>query len=178
MTSTPSSSSTTSQVTSPGCGNGVVEGGEQCDDGNLANGDRCTSLCVACVRTSDRVNLADGHCYDRVVGLAASWQVAVSTCAARPRGHLVVYESAAEHAAIVEALVRGDLVWVGMSDLATEGVWVPVVQPAAGGSAYVGWRSDEPNGGAGDNCASHYDSTGEWADEPCGSVYSFICEQE
>ena len=27
------------------CGNGIVESGEQCDDGNLADGDCCSSLC-------------------------------------------------------------------------------------------------------------------------------------
>ncbi|MBW2992801.1 thrombospondin type 3 repeat-containing protein [Candidatus Woesearchaeota archaeon] len=28
------------------CGNGVIEGGEQCDDGNLAGGDCCTAQCM------------------------------------------------------------------------------------------------------------------------------------
>jgi cysteine-rich repeat protein len=27
------------------CGNSIVEGGEQCDDGNLNNGDGCSSIC-------------------------------------------------------------------------------------------------------------------------------------
>jgi cysteine-rich repeat protein len=30
-----------------GCGNGVVEGDEQCDDGNLVDGDSCSATCVA-----------------------------------------------------------------------------------------------------------------------------------
>ena len=29
----------------PTCGNGVVEGGEKCDDGNTANGDGCSAAC-------------------------------------------------------------------------------------------------------------------------------------
>ena len=28
------------------CGNGVTEPGEQCDDGNLANGDCCSATCL------------------------------------------------------------------------------------------------------------------------------------
>jgi len=28
------------------CGNGVKDGREQCDDGNAANGDGCSSQCV------------------------------------------------------------------------------------------------------------------------------------
>ena len=30
----------------PGCGNGIVETGETCDDGNVANGDSCPANCV------------------------------------------------------------------------------------------------------------------------------------
>lgn len=34
------------ELTDPSiCGNGVIEKGESCDDGNLANGDGCTSSC-------------------------------------------------------------------------------------------------------------------------------------
>ena len=29
-----------------GCGNRIIEGGEQCDDGDILNGDDCTSLCM------------------------------------------------------------------------------------------------------------------------------------
>jgi cysteine-rich repeat protein len=31
---------------SPVCGNGILEAGEQCDDGNLVNGDGCSSTCT------------------------------------------------------------------------------------------------------------------------------------
>jgi len=40
------SSSSQSSVTSPVCGNGKVETGEQCDDGNSVAGDGCSSQCV------------------------------------------------------------------------------------------------------------------------------------
>src|SRR5437667_261012 len=32
-------------ATGPKCGNGILETGEQCDDGNLLNTDSCSSLC-------------------------------------------------------------------------------------------------------------------------------------
>ena len=41
MTPTPSATPTST----PFCGNGVVEGREQCDDGNNVNGDCCSSIC-------------------------------------------------------------------------------------------------------------------------------------
>ena len=45
----PSSSSSTSYVPPPGptiCGNGTLETGEECDDGNLENSDGCSRLCI------------------------------------------------------------------------------------------------------------------------------------
>ena len=38
--------STAGFLTCPGCGNGIVEGGEACDDGNLVSGDCCSSSCT------------------------------------------------------------------------------------------------------------------------------------
>jgi cysteine-rich repeat protein len=35
----------TNQTTVPACGNNVLESGEECDDGNLINGDGCSSIC-------------------------------------------------------------------------------------------------------------------------------------
>ena len=32
-------------ISDPWCGNGVVESGEQCDDGNMTDGDCCSSIC-------------------------------------------------------------------------------------------------------------------------------------
>ncbi len=43
-TATPTPSATPTQT--PFCGNGVVEGGEQCDDGNNVSGDCCSATCV------------------------------------------------------------------------------------------------------------------------------------
>lgn len=38
--------STAGFLTCPGCGNGILEAGEDCDDGNGVNGDCCTSSCT------------------------------------------------------------------------------------------------------------------------------------
>ncbi|HEX9190110.1 MAG TPA: CehA/McbA family metallohydrolase [Vicinamibacteria bacterium] len=40
-------SGATSSTTTPVCGNGVVESGEECDDGNAQNADRCLTTCHA-----------------------------------------------------------------------------------------------------------------------------------
>src|SRR5690348_6116771 len=45
-TDTSTTGATTSTGALPGCGDGVLQDGEQCDDGNGASGDGCSSACV------------------------------------------------------------------------------------------------------------------------------------
>ncbi|MBL0214467.1 MAG: DUF4215 domain-containing protein [Myxococcales bacterium] len=56
----------------PFCGNGVKEGTEQCDDGNMVNTDACTNNCMnGVVVTAYRFNtlaLRDPHAYASVIG--------------------------------------------------------------------------------------------------------------
>ena len=35
------------KVSAPGCGDGIVDAGEQCDDGNTSSGDGCSATCMA-----------------------------------------------------------------------------------------------------------------------------------
>src|SRR6185295_8514255 len=34
------------KVNPPGCGDGILQAGEQCDDGNLKDGDGCSATCT------------------------------------------------------------------------------------------------------------------------------------
>lgn len=45
-----------SAVCNPVCGDGIISGNEQCDDGNTLNGDGCSSICTTTVQCSDTVN--------------------------------------------------------------------------------------------------------------------------
>ena len=60
------------------CGNGAMEAGEKCDDGNTVSGDGCSSTCVAEAMDygdlnkrenwGDPIESHDGHCvYERVL---------------------------------------------------------------------------------------------------------------
>jgi len=55
---TPTPESTTTPGGTPVCGNGVIETGETCDDGNTMDGDNCPSTCVIreCLATSSMLN--------------------------------------------------------------------------------------------------------------------------
>ena len=51
-------------ISSPSCGNLVLEDGEDCDDGNQVNGDLCDSDCVTGVNMRGLVPSADTNCVD------------------------------------------------------------------------------------------------------------------
>lgn len=66
--STYSGSYTVEVTVRPGaCGNGILDGGEQCDDGNGANGDGCSSMCVL-----EAVSAAADTCPGATLALSAA----------------------------------------------------------------------------------------------------------
>src|SRR5262249_11896292 len=70
------------------CGNSAIEGNEQCDDGNINNGDGCDSLCKTEPVCGDSVLINppeqcdDGkHCDDGVFPAPGTPCVTAATCA-------------------------------------------------------------------------------------------------
>ena len=49
---------------SPECGNGLIEAGEECDDGNLTEGDGCTGLCEKKIICGDKLIEQGEECDD------------------------------------------------------------------------------------------------------------------
>ncbi|XP_078693200.1 CD209 antigen-like protein C isoform X4 [Branchiostoma floridae x Branchiostoma belcheri] len=65
--------------------------------------------------------------------------------------------------------------WIGLSDLANEGLWVWDDGIVFGGGGF--WATREPNGGTKENCVHIYPSKGyRWNDGPCSRSYYYICE--
>ena len=56
--------STCSAITVPVCGNGAIESGEQCDDGNTANTDACTTTCQNAICGDSIVRAGVEQCDD------------------------------------------------------------------------------------------------------------------
>jgi cysteine-rich repeat protein len=60
--STSVSTTSSTSTTEPLCGNGVLDPGEQCDDGNHVNNDCCTSRCTAALRGTPCGDGGRGDC--------------------------------------------------------------------------------------------------------------------
>ena len=90
-------------------------------------------------------------------------------------GHLLTLESAAENSLVNNWLLDeyrnfdGPVVWLGLSDEGSEGVWHYTSGPNDGQIAeFTNWAPGEPNGGTGQNYATlhvqHVDGPGSWVD--------------
>ena len=68
--------------------------------------------------------------------------------------------------------IKTKLGWVGLSDRATEGLFVNVTNEP---NDYRPWISGQPDNGSGnENCAQM--KSGGLDDDQCGNPHSFVCE--
>jgi cysteine-rich repeat protein len=66
----------------PVCGDGVVEGDEQCDDGNDEPSDGCDACLAGCGPFPEVLDTASGHCFLFELVQAKSWNAAEAACEA------------------------------------------------------------------------------------------------
>jgi cysteine-rich repeat protein len=161
--------------TSATCGDGVVDPGEECDDGNTIDGDGCSGCLIDCEPMAVK-NPANHHCY-RVFTTAATWATAEPSCqtwgGAPGLGHLVSIADAAEQT-FVSALVS-EGAWIGADDAANEGVYV-----WTDGTPwmYQHFAPGEPNDtNHTENCI-YMHADGGWDDHDCAYMWpSYVCER-
>jgi hypothetical protein len=165
-------------VVPAGCGNGVVEAGEQCDTGSSNSDDpaataTCTSMCksrASCGTLSGssgaKIDPTTGHCYVAWPG-PINFASAQRDCQGRG-GYLAVVTSSAENT-IVDGVAGLSQMWIGLE--ITHGTpdtyhWVDNEM-----FLYSAFAPGEPNNGAAngnraEDCVAR-GITG-WADLPCG----------
>jgi cysteine-rich repeat protein len=172
----------------PVCGNGVIEGTEECDDAGQPGRDGCDDACqVECQDYGDSaVESKDHHCYGGWD--EADFDGAVAACEERG-GHLATISSAAENA-IVRPLVNESKFIGGFEDVQVmtedSGVYVWITGEAFD---YTNWASQEPDrkesrcnsGNYNGRCYEHclaMNGQGTWEDHRCDVADGYVCEWE
>ena len=159
------------------CGDGIVDPGEECDDGNTTPNDGCTNCKVDC-ELGGKKNPANHHCY-HLFEMPSNEGPAEMFCelwgGQAGLGHLVSINDASEQA-FVESLGLGmNPAWIGGGDTPS----TPGVYKWYDGTpfTYTHWATGEPNGPGVEDCIyMHIDGT--WDDHACAFTWpSFICER-
>ncbi|XP_070580711.1 brevican core protein-like [Ptychodera flava] len=114
-------------------------------------------------------------CY-RFVAAARSWSWGKVVCDVEG-AHLIDVISDEENGFLFDYATTLGLtdVWIGLNDLETEGSWnydFEISEPL-----FWHWNSDQPDGGALENCAiMRIPDLGKWHDRPCSQYNAVICE--
>ncbi|MBI4701909.1 MAG: DUF4215 domain-containing protein [Deltaproteobacteria bacterium] len=153
----------------PQCGNGFIEGDEECDDGNAEAGDGCQLCQVECGGANEIEHPSTHHCY-RLTEQSGNWGAGKTACATWG-GHLMTVGSAGEQSP-VKPLVGGDT-FLGASDSGHEGQFTWVTGEPWD---YTNWAGGEPNGGTKENCLEIHSNL-TWNDVECSTTNHALCER-
>ena len=122
---------------------------------------------------------ANDHWYELITGPAASWQAAKTAAEGLSHlglpGHLVTITTAEENAFLVTSGFVTFGPYIGLNDIASEGVFEWVTGEAYGG--YTNWFGGEPNN-QGNEDAVQIGTGGGWNDIPTSADLGYIVEYE
>ncbi len=153
------------------CGDGKVEGAEECDDGNERDGDGCSACEVDCGPAPAFRDPTTHHCYLlHDLPSAAAWSEAEATCV-HWGGHLASVTSADELGFITQRLAED--AWVGASEgAAGEFEWVNG-EPWNEDSL---WADDEPSQVG--TCVAILTKHLALSAQDCDDMAGYVCERE
>lgn len=148
------------------CGDGVVQGLEQCD----APGDPACLGCLTCAGNNEILEPLSKHCYLFQASNQKSWAGARNSCIAWG-GDLVAPSSPAELDFIAKKL--GKAVWIGGYALAQSCTF----SFSNGEPWRARWASGQPNDTAGASSVITSPSTGEMSNYSGSFDLGFVCER-
>jgi cysteine-rich repeat protein len=157
-----------------GCGSGVITEGEDCDDGNTADGDTCPSTCVfPCGQGSgaDAAYLTPLGChmrFDRPLSFSAARTSCESVSAS-----LVRIDDTYENGFVRALATAGSGIWIGLSDEASEGMFVWTDGTPA---TFLGFTGNEPNDTTHSENCGELTAGGGWNDLSCNGTRPYVCE--
>ncbi len=188
----------------PVCGNGKLASPEVCDDGNITNGDGCSSTCVeesgwSCTNVdantaSTCTQLCSGGTWSSYgipstpqsteyfyCATAVSRSNARTNCQSIATGwDLVKIEGSTGTYAITAATENAHI----LANISSNR-WIGLNDIASEGTyvwadssanTYTNWAASEPTAGAADNCALMLSASGQWDQQACANLRGYICE--
>ena len=162
---------------------GFTENEGDCDDSDPSFNPEALDACG--VVADENCDLSDGVCLNdgasatfnghnyKYFATGANWGTAVSNCIGEG-GYLVHLDTQAEANFVASIVGMGTGVWVGTSDLESEGTW-----ELTNGNAWPlsNWASAEPTGDTAQNCARLNRITlGQIEDTDCSTLAPYVCE--
>lgn len=153
----------------PMCGDGVVDLGEECDDGNGAPLDGCRECRLSCDAPGDMEDVDTGVCYHLVKDAGVSWDEAEAECE-KWGGTLATTPELAE-LDLVRLHVNQD-VWLGGVDDDGDGMYAWVTGEP--------WQVEEwmvLHDGDGRQCTFVRGSTGVFMNDDCALPKGYFCER-
>ena len=157
------------------CGDGVIDGMEECDDGNdTLPGDGCTACIVDC-ETLDLPGLKfkdpkSHHCYVYEFN-SMDWIEAEAECAKLPGFHFATMSSLGEL-----AFIRGKRdvtnAWIGATDQGSEDTWL-----WSNGESWEfdPWTPADPMNGNNEDCLRFFFE--DLTAAGCGEDHPYLCER-
>lgn len=162
---------------SAGPNSGQCTGGGSSIDGGIdgpGTDARPTDAPPGCPANFMTITGAGTHVY-RVIGGADTWTNQHSACRAFSlNAYLMVPEDQAELTA-VSAAAALPLYWIGVNDLANEGVYINVLTMTP--QTFLPWQPPAPDdAGPGEDCVEAISSTNRLNDERCNTSRPAVCE--
>jgi cysteine-rich repeat protein len=155
----------------PGCGDGVIQADEECDDENETDGDGCAGCVVECGTAPEFKLDLTHHCY-LMIGVPtepASFVEAREACQGWG-GDLASAETVDEYAMIQQRISHP--VWMGAELVGGDWVWV---DGAPWDDRLEVWGPGEPQAGA--SCARFSAETLALEAAACDEPLGYVCER-
>lgn len=152
------------QCTGGGGGSAVVDAG-------VIDG-RPIDAPPGCPASFTTVTGAGTHVY-KVIATADSWTKQQMACRAfTPNAYLMVPDDAAELAA-VDAIANAARYWVGINDIATEGVFINLTNTP---QTFLPWQPPAPDNMGNQDCVEAISASNTINDEKCTAMRPAVCE--
>ncbi len=161
-----------------GCGDGIVNLAEECDDADNDDSDGCASSCTVQCMSGWTKNPTNKHCY-RHYGTDKDWPDAKNACVALGEDFYLATLSTTDEVSFVKAAFNQDNVWIGGHDRFVEDKFEWLTgEPWIYKNDNAPWDGGEPNDGGwfvDEDCVEIY-ANAKFNDEVCDTKQDYLCE--